>query len=775
MKKFISLILIFYSGFLSAQTVGQFRYDTTLFYKTGGFNEVKIQNKTKDTLGIFTNVGNGWGQWKKPSVVSGGIVIGNDTLMVSGGGGSYVPYTGATGNVNLGAFDLTATHLIKNGGVSTQFLKADGSIDNNAYLTSANLPTSLELFGTNSASDVPTYFRLVGDIASPHYNTTAVNIPTGAITIPDQLIANLITESNIISGNPGLFNITTIGNIRKLTGSGTAVFYFKVYKRDVLGTETFITTSNNTLPPSSAIYSEFSAAALWNDGVFLNTDRVVLKFYGTRIAGGSNPSYEFQFGGLTPVRTIAAIPTAVIPNINIAQLSDVEDVAPLNKEALYYNSTSELWEHDSISGILGFTPVKDVSSNSIGDSLIVVKNGTRSAYKYPSGSGVTSMGAPTSINSNGAVITGSILQLSYASPTTPGMVATGNQYFSGLKFFNNGINSDYNITVYDGSWTNNIAQIWNDGGIGVLECTEPGSSSMTQVYPGQINFFNGIGGAGTLYSSNIPASTYWQYQLPNNNGTFALSVNGKYATSDGNVTLLSEDMPMESSAVWQAAGNSTTITSVGAATLTAAGTATAANIATTNRHTQMHRLDYLVTTPTTSAIAGVRSSAAQYFIGNTAGSGGFYFACRFGPATGVSVTGNRCFTGMTSSTTAPTDVEPSTLTNMIGVGWDGADANIQFMRNDGAGTATKINLGIAVPIVDRTSAYEIIFHCPPNSTTFTYTFTDLSSGTVASGSVNTDLPAANTLLAPRGWISVGGLTSSVIGYALSLMRIETSF
>jgi hypothetical protein len=773
MKKFISLILIFYSGFLSAQTVGQFRYDTTLFYKTGGFNEVKIQNKTKDTLGIFTNVGNGWGQWKKPSVVSGGIVIGNDTLMVSGGGGSYVPYTGATGNVNLGAFDLTATHLIKNGGVSTQFLKADGSIDNNAYLTSANLPTSLELFATNTASDIPTYFRLVGDIASPHYNTTAVNIPTGAITIPDQLIANLITESNIISGNPGLFNITTVGNIRKLTGSGTAVFYFKVYKRDVLGTETFITTSNNTLPPSSAIYSEFSAAALWNDGVFLNTDRIVLKFYGTRVAGGSDPTYEFQFGGLTPVRTIAAIPTAVIPNINIAQLSDVEDVAPLNKEALYYNSTSELWEHDSIAGILGFTPVKDVSSNSIGDSLIVVKNGIRSAYKYPSGSGVTSMGAPTSINSNGAVITGSVLQLSYASPTTPGMVATGNQYFSGLKYFNNGLNAIDYLGIYNSDLSAQLGQFWNDGGVGVLDIYDPAAGATAQLYANFLSLANSGTNSGNISANNLVSS--WQYYLPNNNGTFALSVNGKYATSDGNVTLLSEDMPMESSAAWQAAGNSTTITSVGAATLTAAGTATAANIATTNRHTQMHRLDYLVTTPTTSAIAGVRSSAAQYFIGNTAGSGGFYFACRFGPATGVSVTGNRCFTGMTSSATAPTDIEPSTQTNMIGVGWDGADANIQFMRNDGAGTATKIDLGIAVPIVDRTSAYEIIFHCPPNSTTFTYTFTDLSSGTVASGSVNTDLPAANTLLAPRGWISVGGLTSSVIGYSLSLMRVETSF
>jgi hypothetical protein len=44
-----------------------------------------------------------------------------------------VPYTGATTNVNLGAFNLTATSIIKSGGTSSQFLKADGSVDSTTY------------------------------------------------------------------------------------------------------------------------------------------------------------------------------------------------------------------------------------------------------------------------------------------------------------------------------------------------------------------------------------------------------------------------------------------------------------------------------------------------------------------------------------------------------------------------------------------------------------------------------------------------------------------
>jgi hypothetical protein len=44
-----------------------------------------------------------------------------------------VPYTGATTNVNLGAFNLTAASIIKSGGTSSQFLKADGSVDSSTY------------------------------------------------------------------------------------------------------------------------------------------------------------------------------------------------------------------------------------------------------------------------------------------------------------------------------------------------------------------------------------------------------------------------------------------------------------------------------------------------------------------------------------------------------------------------------------------------------------------------------------------------------------------
>lgn len=52
--------------------------------------------------------------------------------------------------------------------------------------------------------------------------------------------------------------------------------------------------------------------------------------------------------------------------------------------------------------------------------------------------------------------------------------------------------------------------------------------------------------------------------------------------------------------------------------------------------------------------------------------------------------------------------------------------------------------------------------------------TDLATGATASGTITTNLPALGTLLAPRGWMSVGG-TSSVIGIALMGLYIETDY
>ncbi|MFN5996465.1 MAG: DUF2793 domain-containing protein [Paracoccaceae bacterium] len=212
--------------------------------------------------------------------------------------------------------------------------------------------------------------------------------------------------------------------------------------------------------------------------------------------------------------------------------------------------------------------------------------------------------------------------------------------------------------------------------------------------------------------------------------------------------------------------------------VTAAGTATAENVATTNLHNYMRRRSWRITTASTTAVAGLRGGALQWTLGGTAaGLGGFHLVWRWGPATGVATATHRAFVGMRNTTAAPTDVNPSIQTNICGMGYDSADTNIQFMHNDGTGTATKIDLGAGFPKpnADLTSVYEIALFAPPGTTqSLSYEVTNLVSGAVATGTITTDIPTTSTLLNPYGYMSVGG-TSSVIGFATMGLYIESDY
>ena len=223
----------------------------------------------------------------------------------------------------------------------------------------------------------------------------------------------------------------------------------------------------------------------------------------------------------------------------------------------------------------------------------------------------------------------------------------------------------------------------------------------------------------------------------------------------------------------QPTGNGTTLNTMGAG-FTATGTATAATVAATNIHQALRRLNYLVTTAATSAVAGWRQGILTFFIGAPgAAYGGFHYVCRFGRATGNAANATlRGFTGFVATTAAPTDADPSAGTNIIGVGCDAADTNYQIMHNDGSGAATKIDTGFPKATADATEAYELQLYAPTGrGGRVDYMFKRLSDGASVSGSITTNLPADTTMLGLRGFYSVGG-TSSVIGYAFINLFVE---
>lgn len=85
MKRIILFVLLIAAIKVAGQTTGYLRYDTVKIMKQGGSCELYIINKTKDSLGLLTNVGGGLTQFKRSKALNDSmIIIGNDTLKILG-------------------------------------------------------------------------------------------------------------------------------------------------------------------------------------------------------------------------------------------------------------------------------------------------------------------------------------------------------------------------------------------------------------------------------------------------------------------------------------------------------------------------------------------------------------------------------------------------------------------------------------------------------------------------------------------------------------------
>lgn len=203
---------------------------------------------------------------------------------------------------------------------------------------------------------------------------------------------------------------------------------------------------------------------------------------------------------------------------------------------------------------------------------------------------------------------------------------------------------------------------------------------------------------------------------------------------------------------WCPPGNANTVPGVlGFTAYTAVGTATARNVATTTMFTRMRRLGY-VSAATAAAFAAARVAQAQITLGTTIsgmGVGGFFKVIRFGCSDAATVAGARQFVGVGSSA-APANVEPSTLTNSIGVGNGAADTNLKLFSG-GSVAQAPIDLGVNFPANTLSAdVYELALFCPPASTQVGWQVTRLNTGHTASGILTgtpgTQLPSVTTLL-----------------------------
>jgi hypothetical protein len=172
------------------------------------------------------------------------------------------------------------------------------------------------------------------------------------------------------------------------------------------------------------------------------------------------------------------------------------------------------------------------------------------------------------------------------------------------------------------------------------------------------------------------------------------------------------------------------------------------------------------------SFAGARGADRMVYRGDVAARGGFFFACRFAMTT--TLANARAFVGLNGSTSALTNVDPSSLaTDLCGVGLDSASANWTMMTNDNAGTCTTTDLGASY-VKSATAMYELTMYCPPNGTDIFWQIDIVGTTTTSSGTfLNTNLPRNTIFLTPYIWIT-NNATASAAQIEMSRLYLETT-
>jgi hypothetical protein len=194
--------------------------------------------------------------------------------------------------------------------------------------------------------------------------------------------------------------------------------------------------------------------------------------------------------------------------------------------------------------------------------------------------------------------------------------------------------------------------------------------------------------------------------------------------------------------------NSTTVVSQGGITMSSSASTTAQSVASTNFATKQIRLRYSATVVSGGRYTGTRGSALLWYI-----HGGFRYVCDFNISDTSFSAGCQQFYGLAGQTTdlaygGVSGTLVSTLTNIVGVGSEVGDTNLQVFHNYSTGTATKIDLGVNFP-ANRTAGeisttvYSIELYNEPMSTDVKYKVKNNETGNVASGTISTNLPLSS--------------------------------
>jgi len=201
----------------------------------------------------------------------------------------FAPASGAgLGAIRAGSFST--------GGTSAQFLKADGSLDSNTYLTASTGVSSINLgniIGGNS-------FQSVGSL-NGSVNVSVLNPLTASLTGPNVLLIEMMTQSGLTAGQ---YNNVTITNKGIVTAASNVAYLTSnpnLQTVCTVGNTTTTSITANSFVKSGA----FSTDILKGDGS-TEADSNYVKTSGNQTIGGTKV-FSLKMGIGTNTSTTAGL------------------------------------------------------------------------------------------------------------------------------------------------------------------------------------------------------------------------------------------------------------------------------------------------------------------------------------------------------------------------------------------------------------------------------------------------------------------------------------
>ena len=229
--------------------------------------------------------------------------------------------------------------------------------------------------------------------------------------------------------------------------------------------------------------------------------------------------------------------------------------------------------------------------------------------------------------------------------------------------------------------------------------------------------------------------------------------------------------------------NTGTTAGINLGTPWAVGTTVAHPAPTAGIYTQMKRTTSTNVVTTTNQVLGVSSivsTAAQFWRGNSAGLGGFFFFARFGieTLTAGSPNATRLFVGLQSGTTSILASDTIPAISCIGLWHDTTDgANvINLLTKDGTTSTKNALTGSPSTPYATGQGYDFYMFAKPNDSVIYYRLDNLNTGDIlVDSSVSTTLPANTTFMGAVVGMSNGtaNIVASTVGIGVNRIYIES--